>query len=509
MSRRKQLVQLAPKGPALPSAADFIESMLINPETGRPFELTDAERLFLKHAFELKPDGRALYPELVFGAPKKSGKTALAAMVLLYTVRVLGSRFGEGYVLSNSREQAANRVFQPAARIVQASPAFDGDAKATQEKITFASTGATLQAISAEYSTAAGANPVLSCFDELWAYSTELDTRLWDEMVPPPTKPKSWRLTTSYAGFVGESKVLEALYNRGLKGEEIAPDLYAQPGMLMYWTHDFSAPWQDDAWREQMREQLRPNAYLRLIENRWVTTESTFVDMEWWDDCVDSAVSPVLEDRSVAAWVGVDASVKHDSTAVVACGYDKDTKKVRLLWHRIFQPSPDDPLDFEATIEQTVKRLAYRFRLREVRYDPWQMQAVAQRLVGAGLPMVEFNQTVGNLTEASQNLYELIKARNLVVYRDDEMRLSVQRAVAKETPRGWRIAKEKTSHKIDVVVALAQAALGAIEGSSTPTPIVFTRDQAERLSQGSANQRFAGMRQGPAGLPAWYTKLVS
>jgi hypothetical protein len=36
--------------------------------------------------------------------------------------------------------------------------------------------------------------------------------------------------------------------------------------------------------------------------------------------------------------------------------------------------------------------------------------------------------------------------------------------VAIETARGWRITKEKTSHKIDVVIALAQAALGAVLG---------------------------------------------
>jgi hypothetical protein len=38
--------------------------------------------------------------------------------------------------------------------------------------------------------------------------------------------------------------------------------------MLMFWSHEFVAPWQTDAWREQMRATLRPNAYLRLIENR-------------------------------------------------------------------------------------------------------------------------------------------------------------------------------------------------------------------------------------------------
>ena len=78
--------------------------------------------------------------------------------------------------------------------------------------------------------------------------------------------------------------------------------------------------------------------------------------------------------------------------------------------------------------------------------------------------MVEFAQTVSNLTEASSNLYELIKGRSLRVYPDADIRLAVSRAVALETSRGWRIAKEKASHKIDVVVALAQAALGATLG---------------------------------------------
>jgi hypothetical protein len=82
--------------------------------------------------------------------------------------------------------------------------------------------------------------------------------------------------------------------------------------------------------------------------------------------------------------------------------------------------------------------------------------------------MVEYPQSVPNLTEASTNLYELIKGRNLAVYPDPDMRLSVSRAVALETSRGWRIAKEKVSHKIDVVVALGMAALCAVERGERP-----------------------------------------
>jgi hypothetical protein len=62
--------------------------------------------------------------------------------------------------------------------------------------------------------------------------------------------------------------------------------------------------------------------------------------------------------------------------------------------------------------------LKQRYHVKEVRYDPYQMAATAQRLSHQGIKMVEFPQSVGNLTAASQNLYELIKGQNLVVYPD-------------------------------------------------------------------------------------------
>jgi hypothetical protein len=46
-----------------------------------------------------------------------------------------------------------------------------------------------------------------------------------------------------------------------------------------------------------------------------------------------------------------------------------------------------------------------------------------------------------------------------VVYPSEALRLAISRAVAIETARGWRFAKEKQSHKIDAVVALAMACL--------------------------------------------------
>ncbi len=447
----------------------FISECLVDPETNLAFELYTAQVEFLRAALTLTDDGRLPAPELLYGAPKKSGKTALAAMAMIYVILVLAGRYGEGYCVANDLEQAQGHVFQAIERIIKASPMLRHSAKVTGKKIEF-STGATIEAIASDYAGAAGSNSHFTVFDELWAFTTERSIRLWDEMVPPPTRRVAARFTTTYAGFEGESTLLEALYHRGLKGKKLGNGLFRAKGLVMAWHHRPVAPWQTTDWLEQMREQLRPNAYLRMIENRFVSNESSFVEVEWWDACVDADLQPVVVDKALGVWVGLDASHKRDQTAIVACTFDQASKRVRLVWHRVFQPSKKNPLDFEATIETSMHELRDRFLVKRVLYDPHMLQSPSQRLIRAGLPMEEYPQTSNRLEEMGTNLYELIKGRNLHTYSDKEMRLAVSRAVAVESPRGWKIAKEKTSHKIDVVVALAMAALGAVESQGRPPP---------------------------------------
>jgi hypothetical protein len=451
----------------------FAEEVLHDPENGAPYRLLPAERAFLAHAFRTGDDGRLLYPEQVFSAPKKSGKTAFAGMHALTTALLFGGHYPEVILAANDFDQAQGRVFEAVKRIIERSPLLAKEAVITAGKIVVPAVHATITAIPSDYAGAAGGNPTISCFDELWAYTSERSRRLWDELVPPPTRKIACRLTVTYAGFEGESTLLEELYQRGLRQPRIASDLYACDGLLMFWSHAPVAPWQTDAWLTDMRRQLRPNAYLRMIENRFVSTESSFVDLDWFDACTDMNLRPVVADKGLPVWVGVDASTKRDTTAIVAVTWRAAAKRVQLVAHRIFQRTPEQPLDFEACIETVIKDLRQRFAVRGVYFDPYQMVSVAQRLSSLGIPMREYNQSPANLTVIGNNLYELIKGRGIVVYPDDQIRLAVSRAVAKETPRGWRIAKEKATHKIDCVVALAMAALHAVEQGQRDGPILL------------------------------------
>jgi phage terminase large subunit-like protein len=468
----------------------FIETVLRDPETRKPFVLSDAERAFLTLAFTLDDSGRLKHPELVFGAIKKSGKTTLAALIMITMVLLFGGRFAEGYCVANDFEQAASRVFTVVRRIVECSPLLRAIARITSDRVLFPALDASIIAIASDAASAAGANPTITCFDELWGYSSERSRRLWDEMITTPARRISCRLTVSYAGFSGESILLAELYKRGQALPEVGPSLHAGDGMLFAWHTEPIAPWQTEAWLAEMRRSLRPSAFARMITNEFVATESAFVDLSAWDACVVPSLAPLREDKQLHVWAGVDASVKRDSTALVLCAYDKKNKCVRLIAHKVFTPTPGDPIDFEQTIEQTILEWREKFLLRRCYFDPFQMVSVAQRLQRKGLRVEEFAQTIPNLTAATSNLYDLISSRSILLYPDAPMRLAVSRAILHESSRGWRLDKQKQQHKIDLIVALSMAAYAAVIGqgqSSYETPFgPFTPQETDPVAAEAA-----------------------
>jgi phage terminase large subunit-like protein len=447
--------------------AAFVEEMLVNPETGEPFTLLPCEREFMTHAFVTGDDGRLLYSEWLYAAPKKSGKTTFAAILTITVIVLYGGRFAEGVIAANDFEQAHSRVHQQVRRIIEASPLLTPEAQIIAGKVTLSASESTIVAIPSGYASAAGANPNISVFDELWAFTTEAARRLFDELVVPPTRKIACRLIVTYAGFEGESELLIELHRRGMAQPLVGPDLHAGDGILCYWTNKVQAPWQTPAWLADMRRSLRPAQFDRMILNKFVSSESSFIDMQLWDTCTDPRIGHHVTDRTLKAWAAIDASVKHDSTAMTLTHFDNAYQRVKLLDHKIFTPSPGRPIDF-AAVEQAVIDWHHRYILAGVYYDPFQMVSSAQRLAKAGVKMIEFPQSLPNLTIMAENLFDLIRNRSLLVYPDEAIRLAVSRAIAKEGARGWKIDKTKATHHIDVVVSLGMAALAAVRGEAEP-----------------------------------------
>ena len=451
--------------------AAFVDEVLINPATGKPYVLLDAEKTFLKHAFKLDRNGKMKFPLLTYSAIKKSGKTEFGGIFVVTLIVLFGERFAEGFCVANDLEQAQSRVFQICKRLVEASPLLKNEARVLQDEITFPSTGAKIIPVAgSDYAGAAGAHPSITVFDELWGFTSERARRVFDEFVPVPTRQISCRLIVSHAGFENESELLREIYVRGTKQPKIGKDLFAGDGMLTFWSHTPIASWQDEQWLDEMRRSLRPTQYLRMIENRFVTSESTFIPMDLFDACVDPNLTQTLVDKRLPVCVGLDASVVRDSTAISVMTSDRQGCQ-RMVWHRIYTPSKDRPIDFEDVLE-TLYVIRSRYSVRKIVFDPYQLESIAQRLTAAGFPMEKMPQTSGNLTAIGSCLYDLIKARKIAFYQDDAIRLAMSRCVAIESGRGWKITKEKSSHHIDIVVATAMAAHACLQDAAQPEGIV-------------------------------------
>jgi phage terminase large subunit-like protein len=186
--------------------------------------------------------------------------------------------------------------------------------------------------------------------------------------------------------------------------------------------------------------------------------------MDRWDACTDAGYSPALPDKSIGLYVGVDASTKRDRAAVVSVYRDRG--KVKLGPKKFWQPSASEPLDLEETMESYILELARGYRVIRLRYDPYQFHRSAITLAKKGIPVEEYPQTIPNLTEMGQGLYDLVNTGQLVLYPDKDLRHEANSAIAKETGRGLRIAKEKATQKIDQIVALAMASIGAVKTNS-------------------------------------------
>ncbi len=240
---------------------------------------------------------------------------------------------------------------------------------------------------------------------------------------------------------------------------------------------------------------LRPATFRRLHENRWTSPTDRFITPELWDRCVSPTLTALLPSRDHELFVGVDVGIRHDAAAVVAVYRDGD--HVVLASHRIWTPGRADPLDLEATIETHLRDLHDRYRVTTIYCDPYQCHRSIMTLQRAGLPILEYPQTTAGTTRMGQTLFELLTGRNLRLYAADELRAHALHTVAIQHPRGWRLAKDKASHPIDAITALALALVAAID-TAPPTHapfVLITIDADKGLGSGESYVSVLGGRQ--------------
>lgn len=431
-------------------------------------QLFDHQKEILRHLFTFDERGRLPYSTIILGMIKKSGKSTLGSMVAAWIAEE-GPPSTEIFTIANDLEQTQDRQFADLKFHYEMLRGWISPKK----RIDFPNR-TFIQAIAKQATSAAGARHFLSLWDELWGYQTERGQMMWAEMTPPPTIPNAFRLVTTYAGYENKSELLYERYEVGWLKGEVIPELAhlvntagdpvcRRVGRLfVMWDDVPRYPWQTEEYYEDQLLDLRPSDFLRMHRNQWVSSTEAFIPVELWDRAMvlEGQLVYMKDDRRYRYPIslGVDIGTKVDCSAVVGTYSDVLTGRAGIAGHRIWTPGPEEDFDIEETVEAYILDIWLRMNVIGVLYDPVQFHRSAVTLKKRGVPMIEFPQTTTNMTQATQILYDRLRAKGLDVYPDKELRDHIRMSPAKQTPRGFRIVKEKhAKFKIDAAIALVMS----------------------------------------------------
>ena len=437
---------------------------------------------------------RSVISTLAISNVKKTGKTTLNALLTCWRWLCLPGRH---FVAANDLDQSSSLVFSMIAEMVDRHPYLSRNVKTSNTKLVFVPTGSSLEALSVDARGNAGANFLTSSHTEAWGIIFEGAIRSYEELTPPPGKRYGFpalRIVDSYAGFLDESTTWHGIVDRGLEGKRLdkAQPVYREHGLLLW--HIVGLEAQKNCFRgtaaersqyyaEQQRT-LRVNAYSRLHLNERSTNESRFVEPYDWQACYNKELMPWGDGDSRQLVLGADASTSRDYTSLIGCTFDNG--HVQAVLTKVWQPvrstlrGGKPTIDLELTIGEAVLELHKAGRVTAVVCDPYQLHTLIIRWQKAGIKVIELAQNAGRV-ESDQALFDAIMSRSVEHTNNKQLNEAISNAVAIETPRGLRLAKEKSSKKIDAAVALSMAHYGALQKlagtrDATTMPNIFMNE---------------------------------
>lgn len=429
--------------------------------------LADYQRAVLREAMRRDESGKFIYDLVLWSDIKKSAKSTIAAAVTLF--RALNTPWGSFKIVANDLEQANSRVFYYLNRAVALNPAIKARVAAKQYRLSIEDMHSQIQAVPIDPSGEAGANDDFIEFTELHGAKSKAQVQMWAEMTIPPTKHGyAQRWIDTYAGFAGESPLLEDLYDRIVKqGQQLdlgepGLEVYANGRQLALWNTIPRLPWQTPEYYASEAVTLPENQFNRIHRNQWGTSLATFVPYEWWTSC-QREYTPC--DAKTPEVFALDAAVSGDCFAIL--GVSRQQGLVHKRYCRIWIPpangkieysNPHDPED-RAYPEGEIRYLAKTRNVIEWAYDPYQLHDLCTRLMRSGVGWFrEFPQGEDRL-KADKQLYDDIRDQHILHDGDPVLSEHIKNANAKTDPQDHtlRIVKRANSLKIDAAVALSMA----------------------------------------------------
>ena len=400
--------------------------------------------------------------------PRANGKTAYAAALAIAELFV-GPPSAEVLIVASDKKQASH-VLKYAKEMIAQSPELAARVVEYADHLAVPENNAVLMPLPAEPGALHGYDPSLLIVDELhvvtedvWEAATSVvgkrppDQSLTLAISTPASSPDSvmWKLIAhGRAGDDPSFYLKEFSAPEGCALDDREAWRAANPAMTC--PQPFLA---EDGMLAAMRT-LREPVFRQLRLGQWVSGVDAWLPFGAWDACrVEREVKP--GERVVLAF---DGSASGDSTALVGCTLDGHLFVVGL-WENPGDPRWRVP---RAEVAAAVDSAFAKYDVARLACDPWGWRSEIEAWAAkhGERRVIEWNTASAALmAPATDRLYQAVMTKTVSHDGDERLARHIAHCVAKPTPMGDLVSKDKkgSPRKIDAAVAAIAAFDSAAE----------------------------------------------
>lgn len=434
---------------------------------GSPLVFRDWQKELTRHLFAEKENGLLTHGRALVGLPRKNGKSAWLASIVLEHL-IFGVSGGEAYSAAADKEQS-KIIFNTVRDMVKNQPELSDFLTVYKDSIYNPKNGSVYRALSSEAFTKEGLSATFVAFDELHA---QPNRELFDVLsLSMGARKEGMLVAITTAGVMtdqsGKPSICHNLYEYGKKialGEVVDPNFFFawwEPKSVdadyrdpQTWA-DANPGFDDIVSKESFESTIKvtPEAEFKTKRlNIWTSVSDTWLPHGAWDELANEEKTVADGSDIVLAF---DGSFNGDCTVIVGVSIEETPHIFPIAtWEK-----PDDAnADWQVPVlevEDAIRAACARYQVLEIACDPYRWARTFQVLEDEGLPIVTFPQNASRMTPATTRFFEAVVNKQLTHNGDAQLARHISNATLKVDQRGSRLAKEKrgSTRRIDLAVA--------------------------------------------------------
>lgn len=445
-----------------------------------------------------KKTGLRRFTEAYCEIPRKNGKSVIAAGVGNYMLCADGEYGSEVYCGATTEKQAWE-VFRPAKLMLEKTPQLVSAAgiEIMAKNISIPADGSRFEPLIGNPGD--GSSPSCSLIDEFHEHDTPDQYETMITGMGAREQPLMFIITTAGFNLAGPCYDKRRQAQQMLQGVIPNDELFA-----IIYTIDPEDDWQDPKTlykanpnlgisvseeyllarlKDAIRYPSRTNGFLTKHLNVWVSARSAWLNMAQWLKCGRPELT-VDQLHGKPCWLGVDLASKTDIASIALLFKDVlESGKTRwTIFTRNYLPegaieragnnraayeswqnsghliiTDGEEIDFDQ-IREDIKDLSALFQINEIAYDPWRATQLAHQLMKDGADIVEYRNTVQNMSPAMREMEAAVTGGRFIHSDDPVLNWMASNVVCKEDAKNNIYPrKERDENKIDGIVATLMA----------------------------------------------------